>query len=197
MSRKNETHNDCHHDDDHHEGSYMVARNLHSIKDAVEQLIAMIDESDEIESWMEHKISVAKAAVSDVRDALTYEHEIQGGCDVCGSHDHDHDHHEDDVEIEVLSPHHAADDAFGLNKLMGGCSGANENKRFLGSGAINENRQLLTNNSSKKIIVEAVQRVGDIIKVKAKSGKVYEFLPTFGADLEILRCEGYGIRIKK
>lgn len=197
MKNKNECHGDCggdHGHDHDYEGSYMVARNLHSIKKAVEQLIAMIDENDEVESWMEHKISVAKAALSDVRDALTYEHEADGGCDVCGSHE---DEHEDDVEIEVLHPHHAHDDQFGLNKLIGGCGAAHENKRFLGSGAINENRQLVTNNSNKKIMVEAVKKVGDMIKVKAKSGKVYEFLPTFGSDLEILRCEGYGIRIKK
>lgn len=192
MSKKHECHHGC--DDDHENmGSYMVARNLHSIKDAVEQLLGMIDESDEVESWMEHKISVAKAALSDVRDALTYEHEVDGACDTCGGEEDDHD----DVEIEVLTPHQTQHDAFGLGKLMGGCGASNENKRFIGSGAVNENKELVTTGSKKKIIVEAVKNEGGLIKVKAKSGKVYQYLPHFGADLEILRCEGYGINIKK
>jgi hypothetical protein len=87
-------------------------------------------------------------------------------------------------------------DHLGLKKMMGGC-GSNENKIFLGSGAINEKKQLITNNSNLKVLVESVKREGEIIKIKTKSGKTYEYLPHFGAELEMLRCEGYNIKIKK
>jgi hypothetical protein len=186
MRNKNECcgqdHGD-HHDDENH-GSYMVHRNLHSINKAVKELLQMVDEHDEIESWMEHKISVAKAAISDVRDALAYESEEE----------HDHDHDSDDVEIAVLRGDEETKHGMNLGKILGGC-GANENKTFVGSGAINEKRQLITNNTKQKIIVESVQNQGGIIKVTTKNGKSYEYLPHFGPELEMLRCEGYGIKV--
>lgn len=176
MKNKNESHEENH-------NSYMVRRNLFSINKAVKELLAMVDENAEIESWMEHKISVAKAALSDVRDAYAYDME----------HGHDED---DDVEITVLRGDDAPKtDDFGLNKMMGGC-GANEHKSFLGSGAINENKVLITNNSNIKVLVESIENQSGLIKVTTKSGKSYEYLPHFGAELEMLRCEGYGIKIK-
>jgi hypothetical protein len=102
--------------------------------------------------------------------------------------------HEGEVEIEVLEPRNAPADQFGLSKLMGGCQ--NEEKYFVGSGSINEKRQLIANNTNKKIIVESMKRAGNLIRVKTKSGKEYEYMPHFGAELEVLRCEDYGIRIK-
>jgi hypothetical protein len=188
MKNKNECcgdNHDDHHDDENH-GSYMVRRNLHSINKAVKELLEMVAEDDEIESWMEHKISVAKAAISDVRDALLYDHDEDNG--------HSHGHKDDDVEIAVLRGDEQPHAGMSLNKILGGC-GANENKTFLGSGAINEKRQLITNNSKQKIVVESVENQGGILKVNTKGGKSYEFLPHFGAELELLRCEGYGIKI--
>lgn len=175
MKKKNESHEENH-------NSYMVRRNLFSINQAVKELLGMIEEDAEIESWMEHKISVAKAALSDVRDAYSYE--MQHG-----------DHDDGDVKITVLRGDDAPkSDDFGLSKMMGSC-GANENKTFLGSGAINENRVLITNNSTKKVVVESIENQSGVIKVTTKNGKTFEYLPHFGAELEMLRCEGYGIKI--
>ena len=78
-----------------------------------------------------------------------------------------------------------------------GMLGQNESKYFVGSGSINENRQLIANNTNKKIIVESMKIAGNLIRVKTKSGKEYEYMPHFGAELEVLRCEDYGIKIKK
>ena len=173
MNNKKESH--------HHSGSYMVRRNLHTILKNCEELMQHIDEHDEIESWMEHKISVAKAAISDVKDAFTYDKEE--GEDSNGG-----------VDITILRGDKHQHNDMGLSKMMGGC-GANENKVFLGSGAINEKRQLITNNSNLKVIVESIQNQHGVIKVTTKGGKSYEYLPHFGHELEILRCEGYGIKI--
>jgi hypothetical protein len=179
MKKKNE----C--GDENYQGSYMVSRNLHAIMHALEEIMPLVDEHDEIESWIEHKVSVAKEAISSVRDALMYDDDEEGGDD-------------NGVKITVLDGDdddvHA--DHLGLKKMMGGC-GSNENKIFLGSGAINEKKQLITNNSNLKVLVESVKREGEIIKIKTKSGKTYEYLPHFGAELEMLRCEGYNIKIKK
>lgn len=179
MKKKNECGND-------HSGSYMVRRNLHSIHKYAAMLMEMISENDEIESWMEHKISVAKAAISDVKDAFSYDKEEGEESD------------ENDIKITVLDGDDMVNTGqMGLNKMLGSCGGANETKTFLGSGAINEKRQLITNNSNMKVVVESVKREGNIIRVKTKSGKAYEYLPQFGAELEMLRCEGYNIKIKK
>ena len=72
-----------------------------------------------------------------------------------------------------------------------------KNQRYLGSASINEKKELVVGSSKEKIIVEVAQKVGSMIKVKSKTGKIYEYMPHFGSDLEIMRCEGYGIRIKK
>lgn len=163
------------------DGSYMVRRNLHSLKQACEELLSMIQEGDDVESWMEHKISVAQSAISDVSDAFSYDSEE-------GDDDHEEGH--DDEEGD--------DDSVDLNSLLGGCgscSNAHENKVFLGSGLINEKKQLVTNNSAKKIFVESVERDGGTIRAYTKSGKAYEYSPQFGPELEMLRCEGYGIKI--
>jgi hypothetical protein len=90
----------------------------------------------------------------------------------------------------------AAQDSFGLSSLMGG--GCNmENNRYLGSGAINEKKQLITNNNKQKIIVESAKKIGNLVKVKSTTGKIYEYYPHFGSDLEIMRCENLGIKIRK
>lgn len=175
--------------ENHHEGSYMVVRNLYTLADAVKELLSMVDESSEVESWMEHKISVATQAVNDVRDAMAYEKDDSCGCD--GGHDH-----EDDVEIEVLKPAVMHADDFGLSKMMGAHESV-KNQRYLGSASINEKRELVVGSSKEKIIVEMAQKVGNMVKVKSKAGKIYEYMPHFGSDLEIMRCEGYGVKIKK
>ena len=189
------------------EGSYMVARNLHAIKHALEEILPLIDEHDDIESWIEDKVSVAKQALASVRDALTYDKDNScacgcGGSCGCGGGQNDMGveegmPQEGDVEIEVLEPHAKPQDQFGLGKLFGAMSNSNENKFFLGSGAINENRQLITNSTKKKIIVESIKRAGNSIRVQTKTGKQYEYVPHFGAELEMLRCEDFGIKIKK
>jgi hypothetical protein len=192
------------------EGSYMVARNLHAIKHALDEIMPLVDEHDEIESWIEHKISVAKDAISSVRDALTYDADNDCACGCggncgCGGEDgeavevevDEEQPVEGDVEIEVLEPGAKPMDQFGLSKIFGAMGANNENKYFLGSGAINENRQLVANNSKKKIIVESMKKAGNRIRVKTKAGNEYEYVPHFGAELEMLRCEDYGIKIKK
>jgi hypothetical protein len=185
------------------EGSYMVARNLHSIKHALDEIIPLVDEHDEIESWIEHKVSVAKEALAAVRDALMYDTEQQQGCGCGGAEDAaaemqdmEAQPEEGDIDIEVISPMQKSSGGFDLSKLVPALK-SNENKYFLGSGSINENRQLITNNSNKKIIVEAVKRHGNSIRVKSKGGHEYEYVPHFGAELEILRCEQYKIKVKK
>lgn len=175
----------------HDEGSYMVSQNLNAIFKAVQEIIPLIGEHDNVESWIEHKISVAKAALSDVRDSLAYHNDTES----CGGQ-HGEMPQDGDVEIEILSPSQSGPDQFNLGQMLGS-SCQNENKYFLGSGAINEKRQLITNNSNKKIIVEAIKQSGNCIRVKTKSGKEYEYLPHFGVELEMLRCEDYNIRIKK
>jgi hypothetical protein len=179
--------------ENHHGGSYMVAKNLHALLDDVQDLLQMIDENDEVESWMEHKVSVARAAVADVRDALHYDQGAEGcGCGGDDAHADDHG----GVEIEVLKPMQAAQDSFGLSSLMGG--GCNmESNRYLGSGAINEKKQLVTTNNKQKIIVESAKKIGNLVKVKSTTGKIYEYYPHFGSDLEIMRCENLGIKIRK
>lgn len=193
MNRKNECAKcgtDCDCDQNNHDGSYMVAQNLNSILKAVQEIIPLVGEHDDVESWMEHKISVAKSALSDVRDSLVYHKSMDSDC---GMQDHGND---EEVDIEILQPNQGATDSFDLGKLLGAPM-QGENNYFMGSGAINEKRQLITNKSSQKIVVESIKRSGSNLIVKTKSGKEYEYLPHFGAELEILRCEDYGIKIKK
>jgi hypothetical protein len=184
MSNKNES---------HHSGSYMVRRNLHAIVKYASMLMDMIGEHDEVESWMEHKISIAKAAVSDVKDAMMYDQEE-------GDEDHeDHDDHKDHnphMKIAVLKGVAQPHDEFGLNKIMGGCGGANEGKIFVGSGAINENKQLVAGANQKKYLVESAERIGNLIRITTKNGATHEYSPYCGAELEMMRCEQYGIPVK-
>lgn len=184
MSNKNEN---------HHSGSYMVRRNLHAIVKYASTLMDMIDENDEVESWMEHKISIAKAAVSDVKDAMTYDKEE-------GDEDHGHEDHEEHdhphMKIAVLKGVPQPHDEFGLNKIMGGCGGAMEGKIFVGSGAINENRQLVAGATQQKYLVESAERIGNLVRITTKGGAVHEYSPYFGAELEMMRCEQYGIPVK-
>lgn len=63
-----------HHDHEEHEPrSYMAYRNLHDIYENVEELLHMIDEDETLEDWMEHKISTARNAISDVFSAIRYD----------------------------------------------------------------------------------------------------------------------------
>ena len=184
MKKKNES---------HHSGSYMVRRNLHSIRKFADMLMQMIDENDEIESWMEHKISVAKAAMSDVKDAFMYDKEEHDG-----EHHHD-DHEEHDhphLKIAILKKPDQVHDDFGLNKMMGGCGAANEGRGFLGSATINENRKIISHNLKKKIFVESAEQFGNMIRVKTKRGETFEYIPYLGAEVELLRCEQYGVKVK-
>lgn len=74
-----------HHDHDEHEPrSYMAYRNLHDIYENVEELLHMIHEDETLEDWMEHKISTARNAISDVFSAIRYEKH----------HEEDEDHEE-------------------------------------------------------------------------------------------------------
>ena len=179
--------------ENHHSGSYMVRRNLHSIRKFADMLMQMIDEHDEIESWMEHKISVAKAAISDVKDAFMYDKEEHDGDD---HHDHDDDHGHPHLKIAILKKAEPVQDDFGLNKMMGGCGGANESRGFLGSAAINENRQIVAHNLKKRIIVESAEQIGNLIRVTTKKGEKFEYVPYLGTEVEMLRCEDYGVKIK-
>lgn len=175
------------------EGSYMVARNLHAIKHALDEIIPLIDEHDDIESWIEDKISTAKNALASVRDALMYDQD-HAGCG-CGGGEEAHSP-EENVDIEVVAPMQKHSAGFDLSKLMGGMQAA-ESNYFLGSGSINERRQLIANGTTRKIIVESIKRSGNNIKVKTKTGKIYEYHPHYGAEIEMLRCEEYNIKIKK
>lgn len=63
-----------HHDHDEDEPrSYMAYRNLHDIYENVEELLHMLDEDETLEDWIEHKISTARNAISDVFSAIRYE----------------------------------------------------------------------------------------------------------------------------
>jgi len=167
-------------------GSYMVARNLHAIKHALEEILPLVHDHDEIESWIEHKVSVAKEAISSVRDALMYNDEEE------------HDMHgEEEISMDMLVPKVDSHDDLGLGKIMGGCGMSNEGRVYLGSGSINEKKQLVTNNSKEKIIVESARVVGGLMRVKTKSGKIYEYSPYYGTELEALRLEDYNINVKR
>ena len=51
----------------------MAYRNLHDIYENVEELLQMLDEDETLEDWIEHKISTAKNAISDVFSAIRYD----------------------------------------------------------------------------------------------------------------------------
>jgi len=174
----------------------MVARNLHAIKHALDEIIPLIDEHDDIESWIEDKISTAKNALASVRDALMYDQD-HAGCGCGGGEEGEMaSSPQEDVDIQVISPMQKHSGGFDISKLMGGMH-PNESNYFLGSGSINEKRQLIANGTTRKIMVEAVKRSGNNIKVKTSSGKIYEYNPHYGTDIEMLRCEDLGIKIKK
>lgn len=184
---------ECDHKEGEKEGSYMVARNLHAIKHALDEIIPLIDEHEDIESWIEDKISTAKNALASVRDALIYDQDQKGGS--CGGGEVAHSP-EENVDIEVVAPMQKHSAGFDISKLMGGMQAA-ESNYFLGSGTINEKKQLIANGTTRKLIVESIKKSGNNIKVKTKSGKIYEYTPHYGAEIEMLRCQQYNINIKK
>lgn len=61
----------CDNEDDEPK-SYMAYRNLHDIYENVEELLHMLDEDETLEDWIEHKISTARNAISDVFSAIRY-----------------------------------------------------------------------------------------------------------------------------
>jgi hypothetical protein len=62
-----------HHDHEEEEHkSYMAYRNLHDIYENVEELLQMLEEDEPLEDWIEHKISTARNAISDVFSAIRY-----------------------------------------------------------------------------------------------------------------------------
>ena len=82
------------HHEEHQPRSYMAYRNLHDIYENVEELLHMIDEDETLEDWMEHKISTARNAISDVFSAIRYEKH----------HEDDHvddnnDHNDNDIIV--------------------------------------------------------------------------------------------------
>lgn len=78
-----------HHDHEEHEPrSYMAYRNLHDIYENVEELLHMLDEDETLEDWIEHKISTARNAISDVFSAIRYDKK----------HDEEHEEHEEHEE---------------------------------------------------------------------------------------------------
>ncbi len=82
------------HHEDHEPHSYMAYRNLHDIYENVEELLHMIDEDETLEDWMEHKISTARNAISDVFSAIRYEKH----------HEESHeDHHDEDHDDMIIS----------------------------------------------------------------------------------------------
>jgi len=181
--KKNESHDEG--------GSYMVRRNLHSIHKFASTLLEMIEEHDEIESWMEHKISVAASAMNDVTNAFVYDKE-ENHDDDDGDEQDMHPH----LKIAILKRSDQNQDDFGLNRMMGGCGSSNENRGFLGSGTVNENRQVIAANLKKKIIVETAEAIGNLMRITTKSGRNYEYVPYLGTKVELLRCEQYKIKIK-
>jgi hypothetical protein len=46
-----------------------------------------------------------------------------------------------------------------------------------------------------KVMVESVEKIGNMIRITTKSGKSYEYMPHFGTELELMRADGYGIKI--
>jgi hypothetical protein len=103
---------------------------------------------------------------------------------------------EENVDIEVVAPMQKHSAGFDISKLMGGMQAA-ESNYFLGSGTINEKKQLIANGTTRKLIVESIKKSGNNIKVKTKSGKIYEYTPHYGTEIEMLRCQEYNIHIKK
>ena len=82
-----------HHDEhDHEPRSYMAYRNLHDIYENVEELLHMLDEDEPLEDWMEHKISTARNAISDVFSAIRYDKNHE---EIEDDHEDDHDEHDD------------------------------------------------------------------------------------------------------
>ncbi len=67
----------------HHEGkSYMARRNLYDIYKNAKKLLAMVREGETLDDWMEHKLSTARNAISDVASAFSYDKDMeQCGCD--------------------------------------------------------------------------------------------------------------------
>jgi len=58
--------------DEHKDGSYMSLQNLHEMEDQLEMLTDSLDEGDELEDWVEDKISHAHSALSDVSRYVGY-----------------------------------------------------------------------------------------------------------------------------
>jgi hypothetical protein len=79
--------------EDHHEGkSYMARRNLYDIYKNVEMMLSKVEEGETLEDWMEHKISTARNAISDVASAYSYDKDM----DSCGCG-------EEEVETPIMT----------------------------------------------------------------------------------------------
>ena len=92
-------HHDHEEHNEHEPKSYMAYRNLYDIYENVEELLQMIDEHETLEDWMEHKISTARNAISDVFSAIRYDKK-EGDHEECH---HDEDHHDDDHHDMIIS----------------------------------------------------------------------------------------------
>ena len=82
------------HHEEHQPRSYMAYRNLHDIYENVEELLHMIDEDETLEDWMEHKISTARNAISDVFSAIRYEKHHEDDHE-----DDNNDHNDNDIIV--------------------------------------------------------------------------------------------------
>ena len=68
------------------DGNDMLKRNLKDIKEYAELILSMMDEHDQLEEWMENKISVCRSNISDVAHAFKHdkEEDAEDAASSCG-----------------------------------------------------------------------------------------------------------------
>lgn len=68
------------------DGNDMLKRNLKDIKEYAELILSIMEDHDQLEEWMENKISVCRANISDVAHAFKYdkEEEAEDAASSCG-----------------------------------------------------------------------------------------------------------------
>ncbi len=68
------------------DGNDMLMRNLKDISDYSNMILDLLTQEDQLEEWMEHKISVCRAYISDVAHAFKHdkdeEKKYSGGCGI-------------------------------------------------------------------------------------------------------------------
>jgi len=67
------------------DGNDMITNNLNDIIEYATKLLSVVDESSELDEWMESKITIARTYMSDVTHAYLNDlKKQQGGCSMSG-----------------------------------------------------------------------------------------------------------------